>query len=49
MQGLGFKGLGLRVEGCPQIKGTIVGGPNDKDYSILRSILGSPFFLEATI
>ena len=28
----------------PKIRGTFLGGPNNKDYSILGSILGSPNF-----
>ena len=28
----------------PKIRGTLFGGPNNKDYSILGSILGSPYF-----
>ena len=28
----------------PKIRGTILGGPYDKAYSILGSILGSPSF-----
>ena len=30
--------------GFPKIMGTFLGGPNKKDYSILGSILGSPYF-----
>ena len=30
--------------GFPEIRGTLFGGPNNKDYSILGSILGSPDF-----
>ena len=30
--------------GFPKIRGTILGGPNNKDYSILGSILGSTYF-----
>ena len=26
------------------IRGTLFGGPHNKDYSILGSILGSPYF-----
>ena len=29
--------------GFPKISGTIFGGPNNKDCSILGSILGSPY------
>ena len=32
--------------GVSQIMGTILGGPNNNDYNILRSILGSPDFGE---
>ena len=44
--GLGFKvwGLGFRVWGFPKIRGTFFGGPCNKDYSVLGSILGSPDF-----
>ena len=30
--------------GFPKIRGTLFGGLNNKDYSILGSILGSPYF-----
>ena len=30
--------------GFPKIRGTLIGGPHNKDYSILGSILGSPDF-----
>ena len=30
--------------GFPKIRGTIFGGPHNKDYSMLGSILGSPYF-----
>ena len=30
--------------GLPKIRGTTFGGPNNKDYSILGSLLGSPYF-----
>ena len=30
--------------GFPKIKGTILGAPHNMDYSILGSILGSPYF-----
>ena len=39
--GLSQKGLGSRVS--PKIRGTIVGGPHNKDYSKLGSIVGSPY------
>ena len=44
---LGFRGLGFRVEdlgfsGFPKSRDTLLGGPNNKDCSILGSILGSP-------
>ena len=29
--------------GLPKIRGTVLGGPHNKDYSILGSILGSPY------
>ena len=32
------------VWGFPKIRGTFLEGPNNKDYSILGSILGSPYF-----
>ena len=32
------------VWGFPRIRGTLFGGPNNEDYSILGSILGSPYF-----
>ena len=42
-----FKGLGGRVQEGPNIhlpkKGYLFRGPNNKDYSILGSILGSPY------
>ena len=31
------------IWGFPKNKGTILGGPLDKDYSILGSMLGSPY------
>ena len=30
--------------GFPKIRGTFFGGSHNKDYSILGSILGSPYF-----
>ena len=30
--------------GFPKIRGTLFGGPNNKDHSILGSILGYPYF-----
>ena len=30
--------------GFPKIRGALFGGPHNKDYSILGSILGSPYF-----
>ena len=30
--------------GCPNIRCTFLGGPNNRDYSILGSILGSFYF-----
>ena len=38
-----LKGLG-HMWGFPKIRGTSYGGPDNKDYSILGSILGSPHF-----
>ena len=35
--------LGSTNWGFPQIRGIILGGPNNKDYTILGSILGVPF------
>ena len=32
------------IWGFPKIRVTLLGGPNDKDSSILGSILGSPYF-----
>ena len=32
------------IWGFPKIRGTIFGSPHNKDYSILGSILGSPYF-----
>ena len=46
-------GVGLRVWlwcfqefiwGFPKIRGTLIGDPHNKDYSILGSILGFPYF-----
>ena len=38
-------GAGYRSRwGFPKIRGTLFGGPHNKDYSILGSILGSPYF-----
>ena len=39
----GFKYL-IVIWGFPKIRGTLFGGPHNKDYSILGSILGSPYF-----
>ena len=36
----GYMGLGSRV--CPN-EGCFLGGPKNEDYSILGSILGSPY------
>ena len=49
--GLGFRGViwGLGTTGCfSKIRGTVFGGPNDKDDSVLGSILGFPLFWETT-
>ena len=35
---------GLSGLGFPKIGGNLFGGPHNKDYSILGSILGSPHF-----
>ena len=35
---------GSYLERFPKIRGTNFGGPHNKDYSILGSILGSPYF-----
>ena len=32
----------FRIQGFPKIQGTLSGGPNNKDCSILGSILGPP-------
>ena len=40
----GVRGPVLPIWGFPKIKGTLFGGPNNKDYNILGSILGSPYF-----
>ena len=39
--GLGFRGLGFRIWG---LGFRLFGGPYKKDYSILVSIFGSPYF-----
>ena len=31
------------IWGFPKIRGTFIGGPHNKDYSILGLILGSPY------
>ena len=37
--------LGLTLTwGFPNIMGTLFGGPHNKDFSILGSILGYPYF-----
>ena len=36
------------TRGFPKIKGTFLGGPHNKDYSIFGSVLGSPLFGETT-
>ena len=33
----------LRDGGFPKIRGPFMGGPHDEDYSIWRSILGTPY------
>ena len=35
---------GQLIWGFPKIRGYLFGGPIKKDYSILGSILGSPYF-----
>ena len=35
--------------GVPKIRGTLFGGPHNKDYSIWGSILGSHYFWETTM
>ena len=32
-----------QIWGFPKIRGTLFGGPYNKDYSVLGSILGSPY------
>ena len=32
------------IRGFPKMRGTILGGPHNKDYDILGSTLGSPYF-----
>ena len=32
------------TKGFPKIRSTLLGGPYNKDYSLLGSILGSPYF-----
>ena len=39
-----FRGQVYTIWGFPKIRGYLFGGPNNKDYSILGSILGSPYF-----
>ena len=41
-----FKGFTGVIQGCglPRIGGYLFGGPYNKDYNFLRSILGSPYF-----
>ena len=36
--------LGLMIWEFPKIRGTMLGSPYNKDYSILGSIMGSPYF-----
>ena len=40
--GLALYGLDVQVLGFPRMRGTIFGGPNNQDYSIFGSLLGSP-------
>ena len=44
-----YRGFELRVWLVSQDLGEHFGGPNKKDYSILGSILGFPYFRETTI
>ena len=42
---MGFLGyMYVYIWGFPKIKGTLFACPYNKDYSILGSILGSPYF-----
>ena len=34
----------VTIWGFPKIRGTFVGVPHSKDYNMLESILGSPYF-----
>ena len=34
----------FRIWGFPKIRGTLFWNPHNKDYSILGSILGTPYF-----
>ena len=38
------RGSKYPIWGVPKIRGTFLGGPYNKDYSILGSRLGSPYF-----
>ena len=42
-------GRGLWGLGFPKIGGTLLGGPYNKDYSRLGSILAFPLFWETTL
>ena len=37
-------GFGFKIWGFPKIRCTLLGGPHNKEYSILGSRLGSPYF-----
>ena len=41
--------LGSTIWGFPKIRGAILGGPYNKDYSILGVYIGVPLFGETTI
>ena len=41
---IGFKDLWIGIWGFPKIRGSPFGVPINKDYFILGSILGSPYF-----
>ena len=43
MSGLLSASIVIRIWGFPKIRGTFLGGPCRKDYSILGSTLGSPY------
>ena len=50
--GLGLRGtqlVGCTSKGFPKIEGTLFGGPNYKDYSIVGSILKTILFRETNV